>query len=146
MSIEVPPVMIGVYEDEAQAKNALHKLKQASFGEDKLTMLVRNGGLIPLQIVDALVRAGLPQDQAAACQNEYEAGHIILLVKHDGRIQEAFTSLYEIRFTNVTVTHAEQPGEAPASGQESVTSENPGNDVDEALWQLLKREGLDHLL
>lgn len=119
---------------------------------------MRSGGLIPTYIIEDLVKIGVPEEQAVSCERELQAGHIIVLVRHEGRVQEAFLSLFEVTITGLSVSQQKQSqdrsgtaaqttpsgtstGEAAASKDDAMT---PGEE--QSLRQLLKGAGLDHLL
>lgn len=136
------PVMVGVYPYEAQAKSAISKLENAGFGDNQIGMVMRKGDLMPNHILDDLLNIGVREEEASLYANEFEAGRIIVLVRPDGRLQEAFNCLYSVVIADVSVTiepedrvEASQDASAIASDEEIA-----------GLWKLLKDAGLDHLL
>src|SRR5947209_3619952 len=88
------PVIVGVYPYEAQAKSAITKLENAGFCDSQIGMVMRKGDLIPNHILDDLLNIGMREEEANLYANECDAGHIIVLVRHEGRLQEAFNCLY----------------------------------------------------
>ncbi len=148
------PILVGVYENEAQARHTLDKLLQAGFNEDQLGMVMRNGGLIPVHILDTLVSMGVPEEEATIYQSELDAGHIIVLVRHSGRLLEAFQSMFEITISGISVSRSQEPTETVRSSSSSIPAqeatsrkdETIGSDEAASLWQLMKNAGLDHLL
>lgn len=138
LSIGDLSILVGVYENETQAMETLEKLEQAGFSDQQVGMVMRKGMLMPHEIVQDLIHVGIPEQEAALYESEFQAGHIIVLVKHDGRIQEAFKSLYNMTIS-MAVTSQKQ-AEVQANEQASV------QEAEESLWQMLKNAGLDHLL
>ncbi len=136
MSLAEFPILVASYEDEDVVKRALQKLQQAGFNDEQIGMLMRNGRLMPVHIHDALVNIGVPEEEADIYEREFQCGHIILLVRHDGRAGEAFQSLFELTITGVSISIQE---EDQARGSSA-------SDEAESLWRLLKAAGLEHLL
>ena len=136
MSLLSIPILVGVYEDETQARETLEKLEEAGFNDQQIGMVMRKGLLMPCQIADDLVNAGIPEEDARLYESEFQAGNIIILVKHEGRLEAAFKSLY-----NMTISLS-----ATAQKQsESLDAPSP-SEADESLWRILKDAGLEHLL
>lgn len=133
------PILIGVYEDEEQARDALEKLKRAGFSDQQIGMVMRKGALMPRPIFEDLVQLGIPEADAAIYEREYRAGRIIVMVRHEGRLQEAFKSLYNLTITRLSV-NAQSEQEAQQQAERERAAE------DESLWRLLNEAGLDHLL
>lgn len=133
------PVLIGVYEDEEQARDALEKLRRADFSDQQIGMVMRKGALMPQRIFEDLLQLDVPESDALIYEREYQAGRIIVLVRHEGRIQEAFKSLYNLTITRLSVnTQSEQEAQQQAESERAAE--------DESLWRLLNEAGLDHLL
>lgn len=145
------PILVGVYENEPQALRALDKLQQAGFNNEQLGMVMRNGGLLPINIQDTLVSIGVPEEEADIYQHELDIGHIIVLVRHGGRILEAFRCMFEITITGASVSFQNQSQNQVGAGHDSsstsptVSHQETLDEVD-SLKKLLKNAGLDHLL
>jgi len=151
------PILAGVYENEAQARCALDKLQIAGFNDDQLGMVMRSGGLLSICIIDALLSLGVPEEEAAIYQHELDVGHILVLVRHSGRIVEAFKCMFEITITGLSAVPQNQsqgqPGAAHNSstnipGEQASSHQEEASTSDDALcvWKLLKNAGLEHLL
>lgn len=151
------PILVGVYENEPQAQRALDRLQQAGFNDQQIGMVMRNGGLLPINIKDTLVSIGVPEGEADIYQHELDIGHIIVLIRHGGRILEAFRCMFEITIKGASVSsqnqsqdqietaHDSSPGslfEKNSSRKDDTSTSNDAHSV----WKLLKNAGLDHLL
>ena len=158
MSTAEYPILIAAYEDESHVFRALQKLRMASFRDEQIGVFMHSGKLLPTSIIDDLIDIGVPEEQAVMCERALQAGHTIVLVRHEGRVQEAFLSLFEITITGVSVSQQKQSqdqagtaaqttpygtstGEATASKDGAMT---PGEE--QSLWSLLNGAGLGHLL
>ena len=92
--------VVGVFEHESQAKNALDDLRKAGFSDDQIDVAIREGGLFSLfglftrSIRDNLVKVGVPEAEADYYEHEFEAGRIIETVRAGGRQQEAIDILH----------------------------------------------------
>ena len=66
MATTAQSIVVGVFEHESQAKNALDELHNAGFSDDQITVAIREGGLFNLfglfrhSIRDDLVKIGIP--------------------------------------------------------------------------------------
>lgn len=145
------PILAGVFDDEAQALYALEKLQKAGFNDEQLGMVMRNGRLLPVWILDTLISIGVPEEEAGIYQSELDAGHVLLLVRHRGRILEAFRCMFEITIPDRFVSSQNQPkdqAEAAPNSSKIISSERNSSyqDDDLSLRKLLKKADLDYLL
>jgi hypothetical protein len=141
------PILAGVFEDEPQALRALEKLQQAGFNNEQIGMVMRNGGLLPVCILDSLLSIGVPEEEAGIYQSELDAGHILILVRHRGRILEAFRCMFEITIPDRFVSSQNQAEAAPDFSKIiSFEQTSSHQDDDHSLQKLLKKAGLDHPL
>jgi uncharacterized protein (TIGR02271 family) len=98
------PLVVGVFRDHALAAQAIDELHSAGFRDDKIRVgraATASGLLDGLEcrltgheadsrtLPDELVGKGIPQDQADYYQQEFEAGHSIVIVESYGHQQEA---------------------------------------------------------
>ena len=141
------PILAGVFDDEAQALRALEKLHEAGFNDGQIGMVMRHGGLLPVWILDTLVSMGVPGEEAGIYQSELDSGHILLLVRHRGRILEAFRCMFEITVPESFVSSQDQAEVAPNSSKiTSFERTSSFQDDDLSLRKLLKKADLDYLL
>ena len=145
------PILAGVFDDEAQALRALEKLQKAGFNDGQIGMVMRHGGLLPVCIFDTLTSIGVPEEEAGIYQSELDAGHVLLLVRHRGRILEAFRCMFEItipdRFVSSQNQSKDQAEVAPNSSKlTSFERTSSYQDDDLSLRKLLKKADLDYLL
>lgn len=82
------PLVIGIFENEVQARNAVDMLRNAQFAHDQIGVAMRDGGVVPQNYVGDLMNLGVPQEQASYYNEEYKAGHIVVSVRPDGREDE----------------------------------------------------------
>jgi uncharacterized protein (TIGR02271 family) len=84
------PIAVGVFQDEAQAKQAMRDLQQAGFTDDQIRYSVHKGGT---GILDSLTSLGIPQQEASYYNSEFMAGRTVVTVNASDRQQEAFDIL-----------------------------------------------------
>ena len=95
------PIAIGVFQDEAQAKQAMADLQQAGFTDDQIRYSVHKGGT---GILDSLTSLGIPQQEASYYNSEFMAGRTVVTVNASDRQQEAFDILSRNGGYNATTT------------------------------------------
>jgi uncharacterized protein (TIGR02271 family) len=83
------PLIVGIFQQEADAKKALQALYGAGFEKDQVGIALREGGVVTHSLLNDLVKLGVPQDRASYYESEYKAGRPIVSVRADGREQEA---------------------------------------------------------
>lgn len=104
--------VIGLFRDRTQAEQAIHELLQSGFDHHQIRFAGRGispGGMLEKikslftgqdisagGIYDDVVKMGVPAEEARFYQSEFEAGHSIVAVQANGRMQEA---------TNILVRH-----------------------------------------
>jgi len=97
--------VVGVFSDDAQARQAINALQQAGFSDDQVSYSgheTSSGGFLAgLKsfftgqeytaggAYDDLVGMGMPEEDARSYQREYEAGRSIVAVTGGSRMQEA---------------------------------------------------------
>ena len=140
------PILAGVFDDEFQALCALEKLQRAGFNDEQLGMVMRNGRLLPVCIFDTLVSIGVPEEEAGIYQSELDAGHVLLLVRHRGRILEAFRCMFEITISDRFISSLNQAEAAPNSSKITSFEQTSLDQDDDPLRKLLEKANLDYLL
>lgn len=93
MSTYQNPIVVGVFQNEADAKRAIDDLRNAGFAKDQLGFALREGGAVTANLLDDLTNLGVPQDRANYYNQQYTAGRPVVSVRADGREQEAATIL-----------------------------------------------------
>ena len=83
-------IVTGVFQDEAQAQQAMTDLQSAGFTDDQIRYSVHRGGA---GILDALAGLGLSQDEANYYNSEFMAGRTVVTVNAPDRQQEAYDIL-----------------------------------------------------
>jgi len=78
--------VVGVFQDEAQAQQAMNDLMGAGFSKDQIRYSVRKGGS---GITNSLENLGLPEDEATFYNGEFESGRTVVVVNTRDRQQEA---------------------------------------------------------
>jgi len=84
------PIAVGVFQDEAQAQQAMADLQQAGFTNDQIRYSVHKGGA---GILDSLTSQGIPEQEANYYNSEFMAGRTVVTVNASDRQQEAFDIL-----------------------------------------------------
>lgn len=90
MSTTNRSIVAGVFQQEAQAEQAMADLQNAGFSNDQIRYSVHKGGS---GILDSLRDLGFSQNEADFYNSEFEAGRTVVTVKTDDRQQEAYDIL-----------------------------------------------------
>lgn len=90
MSTTNRSIVAGVFQQEAQAQQAMADLQNAGFSNDQIRYSVHKGGS---GILDSLRDLGFSQNESNFYNSEFEAGHTVVTVKTDDRQQEAYDIL-----------------------------------------------------
>jgi uncharacterized protein (TIGR02271 family) len=135
MATNTGSIIIGIFQDQAQAQQAIDELRTAGFGDDQIRFAghgTADGGLLAslrslltgqepetAAPYEDLASLGIPEEDAASYQREYEAGRSIVTVMAGSRVPEAATILSRCGGT-VATTHADQtPDESSTLAQTS---------------------------
>jgi len=78
--------VVGVFQDTPQAQQAMDDLMSAGFSKDQIRYSVSKGGS---GITNSLENLGLPEQEAAFYNGEFEAGRTVVVVNTNDRQQEA---------------------------------------------------------
>jgi hypothetical protein len=83
------PIIVGVFQDEAQARKAVEELHNANFGRDQLGIATHNPHIVIDHLAQDFMKLGIPQERANYYEHEFQAGHVVVSVRPDGREAEA---------------------------------------------------------
>jgi len=86
-------IIAGVFEQEAQARQALDALKQAGFGYDQVGVAVQ--GQKGVDLKNDLLSLDVPREQANYYAQEFKSGRTIVSVRADGQEQKAHKILHQ---------------------------------------------------
>jgi len=166
-------IIVGVFKEEIQAKSAIDVFREAGFGDDQVSYMMLKGDGTSHSVLANLVNSGLSEEEISYYTSEFEAGHSIVVIRHDGRRSESLAILLlngarNYRYLKMSMhTNKEssnisapsrmgshdQPGtfqhsSSTSSSKTSATHDREALTGDEmaSLRRLLEREGLDHLL
>src|SRR5439155_15847578 len=102
MTTNAGAIVVGIFDDCAQAEQAIDELLRAGFSNNQIRYSgqgAATGGVLAslksfltgqgTAAYDDLLSMGVPQEDARYYQSEYEAGRSIVAVLADGRMQEA---------------------------------------------------------
>src|SRR5947209_2593893 len=84
-------IVTGVFQDDAQAQQAMADLQNAGFSDDQIRYSIHKGGS---GIYDSLASMGLGQDEAKYYNDEFMAGRTVVTVNSADRRQEAYDILH----------------------------------------------------
>src|SRR6185312_5620489 len=87
------PLVVGIFDDEAQAKKALNELRNAGFSRDQISIAMPKEGLATHHISDDLLQGGIPQNEADYYEQAFKSGHTIAIVRVENRAQDALDIL-----------------------------------------------------
>src|SRR5437868_3463106 len=83
-------LVMSVFEDGAQAQQAMDNLQQAGFRPDQIRYSLRKSGT---GITDSLENLGLPEQESDFYNREFMAGRTVVMVNANDRQQDASTIL-----------------------------------------------------
>jgi len=83
------PIIVGVFQDEAQAKKAVEELHNANFGRDQLGVATHDPHMVIDNLAQDFMKLGVPQERASYYEHEFQTGHVIVSVRPDGREADA---------------------------------------------------------
>lgn len=86
-------IVAGVFQNEAQVKEAIDALRNANFRYDQIGVAVANTPASTSDLRGDLIKLGVPQEHADYYESEYNAGHVVISVRPDGRDSEALDLL-----------------------------------------------------
>ncbi|GCE18824.1 hypothetical protein [Dictyobacter kobayashii] len=95
------PLVIGVFQDEAGAKQALAELNNAGFAKDQLGFANTGSEATSTNLGSELMKLGVPQEHAGYYHNAYQAGQHVVSVRADGREQDAARILSQYGATGI---------------------------------------------
>ena len=84
------PTVVGLFQSEMEAQQAMNDLQQSGFSNDQIRYSVHRGGT---GIRDQLMGLGLTGQEASYYNQEFEAGRTVVFVNAPGQQQEAFDIL-----------------------------------------------------
>lgn len=126
--------IIGAFQTEREAKNAIDALKNAGFAQDQIGFALREGGAVTRSLLNDFMNLGIPQDEASYYDDEFKAGHPVVSVRADGRDQEVMDIL---RSYGAYIYHMQR---ATAAGM--AASQGTAYETDEAQRLILREEQL----
>ncbi len=131
-------IIASVFQQEAQARQALDALKQAGFGYDQVGVAVQ--GQKGVDLKNDLLGLDVPSEQANYYAQEFKSGRTVVSVRADGQEQKAHDILhqyggydYEHQTPQTQKAAGYKPATAAAQTQSSVqsTQSTAGNVQDE---------------
>ena len=84
------PTVVGLFQSEMEAQQAMNDLQQSGFSNDQIRYSVHRGGT---GIRDQLMGLGLTEQEASYYNQEFEAGRTVVFVNAPDQQQEAFDIL-----------------------------------------------------
>ncbi len=83
------PIVVGVFQNEADAKQALDDLRNAGFEKNQIGFAMREGGAVTTNLLNDLINLGVPSDRANFYNQSYATGLPVVSVRADGRERDA---------------------------------------------------------
>ncbi|GAC1379337.1 MAG: hypothetical protein NVS4B7_06020 [Ktedonobacteraceae bacterium] len=90
MAMTERPIVVGVFENQAAADQAVRELQRGGFNNDQIKYSINKGGP---GILDGLVGMGLSHNDASFYNSEFQAGRTVVAVQTADRQQEAYDIL-----------------------------------------------------
>ena len=127
MSTYQNPIVVGVFQKEADAKRAIDDLRDAGFAKDQLGFAMREGGAVTSNLLNDLTSLGVPQDRATYYNQQYEAGRTVVSVRADGRERDAASILGNYGATGYNDAQSDYYDTSMARGAAAGTYDNTTN-------------------
>ena len=110
MASTARPLVVGIFDNEAQAKQARNELRHAGFSRNQIRIAMATERSTAGQISNALIQSGIPPTEADYYEQEFQSGHIIEIVRTDNRVQDALDTLrshgaHHVRASSLAVDH-----------------------------------------
>ena len=125
-------IIAGVFEQEAQAKQAMNALRQAAYGYDQLG--VASQGQKGVTLKEDLLSLDVPREQADYYAQEFKSGHTVVSVRPDGQEQQAHDILH--RYGGYDYEHQTAEMQTAAGYQPNTTvAQTTGDEVQDDFHQ-----------
>ncbi len=95
-------VVVGVFQEDAQAEQAVHDLQLAGFRDDQIRFSVRGDAT---NIFEGLSQMGVSPAEATYYNQEFANGHTVVVVLTNDRQQEATSILQQNKAYNAHIIH-----------------------------------------
>ncbi len=95
-------VIVGVFQEDAQAEQAVHALQLVGFRDDQIRFSVRGDAT---NIFDGLTQMGVSPAEATYYNQEFANGHTVVVVLTNDRQQEATSILQQNKAYNAHIIH-----------------------------------------
>lgn len=115
--------IIGAFQTEREAKNAIDALKNAGFAQDQIGIALREGGAVTHSLLSDFMNLGISQDEASYYDDEFKAGHPVVSVRADGRDQEVLNILHSYGAYTYAMQRPPTAGMAASQGTMYETDE-----------------------
>ena len=113
------PIVIGIFQEEVRAKEAVDTLRTAGFRYDQVGVAIQSSQHATSDLEGDLVNLGVPQEQANYYDSEYQAGRIVVSIRPDGRENEA----QDILSSNGAYNYEDQDTASPTEETQSQDNE-----------------------
>jgi hypothetical protein len=122
-------IVAGVFQDSNQAQQAVDALRNAGFKYDQVGVAMRGAPNATPNLHDDLMKLGVPDEIASFYEQEYQAGHIVVSIRPDGRDEEVKNILrqhgaYDYTSQMSTGTAAQRAQPAPEQRPDFARSRN----------------------
>lgn len=114
------PLVIGIFQDEIQAKNAVDTLRNAGFRYDQVGVAMSTSTNATSDLQADLVNLGISEEQAHYYDEAYKSGKIVVSIRPDGRESE----VQGILASNGAYTYEQREAAATADSESTATETN----------------------
>lgn len=117
--------MVGVFEDQARAEQAVNELRSAGFNDDQINLIVRSANVTATDFVTDEQKTEAEEETTATemtpstLRSKPEVTRTVVTVQAPGREQEALAILHRMGANNANVPDALEPELAPVLGIET---------------------------
>lgn len=123
-------IVVGIFQDEIQAKNAVDTLRNAGFQYDQVGVAIQGSQNATANLRTDLENLGVPQDRADYYDKEYQSGHIVISVRPDGRESEVQDILKQVGAYDFPAEQDQDAQSAAASTTSTDSAEEHTNNTE----------------
>jgi hypothetical protein len=122
-------IIVGIFQDELQAKRAVDALRNSDFRYDQIGVAISSSSNATPDLQADLIKLGVPSEQASYYDSAYKSGKIVVSIRPDGRDDE----VKNILRSNGASNYEDRSASNPSSEQVANNTPAPQqSDVDTA--------------
>jgi len=119
------PIVVSDFQEESLAIRSIDDLTRAGFSSDQIMVAKPGEELAFRYILNNLEKVGMPENEIKYCERQFQAKHILIAVRHDGRHWATAAILYGSRIHKYFKRLEGHEGAFPVSPSNGLSDELP---------------------